>query len=134
LKFTPLALVLALVMAAFGGILLGGGGALLGLVLGALAGWQLALNERLRKIEIALASAQPAAPATGHPDAPLRDDGAAAAIRAGAALTPAPPLAAAGTGWQEPETPAPQPQHVPVEARRHEAPRTPRAVPGRRTP
>lgn len=128
MKFTPLALVLALVMAAFGGILLGGGGALLGLVLGALAGWQLALNERLRKIEIALASAQPAAPATGHPDAPLRDDGAAAAIRAGAALTPAPPLAAAGTGWQEPETPAPQPQHVPVEARRHEAPRTPNAV------
>ena len=120
MKFLPLALVLALVMAAFGGMLLDGGGALFGLVLGALAGWQLALNERLRRIERALATPRPAPPPAAQPDAPQRDGGAA--------LAAAPSPAAAGAGWQEPETPLPAPQYVPGEARQHEPPRAPNAV------
>ena len=57
MKFAPLTLVLALMLAVCGGILLDGGGALFGLVLGALAGWQIALNERLRRLESALGAA-----------------------------------------------------------------------------
>ncbi len=129
MKFAPLTLVLALILAVFGGILLDGGGALFGLVLGALAGWQLALNERLRKLESALAAApQPAAVHAGPRGVPAHDTAVASSMPAAAPV--APPVPAAGLGWQEPATAhsAAHPEHTPAHARQSAAARAPNAV------
>ena len=112
MKFAPLTLLLALAMAVFGGMLLDGGGALFGLVLGALAGRQIALGERLRRLENALG----AAPQPGPRDAPVPDAGAAAATSAAVPVAATPATATAGSRWQEPETALAAPRHGQPEA------------------
>ena len=107
MKFNPLVAVFALVLAAWGGLLLGGGGALFGLLLGAMAGWQIALGERLRRIERELADRGAAATAT---------PATATAARAADAQEPAASVVAPAPAAAPVEPVAPAPQAPPPRA------------------
>ena len=107
MKFNPLVAVFALVLAAWGGLLLGGGGALFGLLLGAMAGWQIALGERLRRIERELADRGAAATAT---------PATATAARAAGAQEPAASVVAPAPAAAPVEPVAPAPQAPPPRA------------------